>query len=111
MDSIHINSSKCIDSIAIMVNLLDYIEGSILLESYELIPLDHHRYIIDLNLEDYFEDALTIVEKISYKMINLSSIIHREKFKEAVEKRMEVMNFEQTFYQRCNRYATKEIIE
>jgi len=76
LDSTHINSSKYIDSIAMTVNLIDFVEESILLESCEIIPSNHHRYIIDLNLEDYFKESLTVIDKMSFQMINSSRKIH-----------------------------------
>ena len=111
LDSTHINGSKCIDSIAMTVNLIDFVEESILLESCEIIPSNHHGYIIDLNLEDYFEESLTVIDKMSFQMINPSRKSHRQKYKEELEKIIDIMNFETTFNQHYNRYATKEIID
>jgi len=75
------------------VNLINFVEGLILLETYEIIPSDHCRYIINLNLEDYFETKLTKVNIISFQFINPLYLSHRDKYKEELEKIMETMDF------------------
>ena len=41
LDPIFIRGSNCIDSITATYNLLDFVEGSKLLEAYEIIIMDH----------------------------------------------------------------------
>ena len=82
LDFIHTNGSKIIDSIAMTVNLLDFAEGSILIETNEIIPSDYRGYIVDVNLEDYFDKTLTIINKINHQILNPSRKSHKEKFKE-----------------------------
>ena len=59
MDHTEVRGSKLIDTIAASHGIMEYVEGSILLEYNELIFTDHRAYIVDLNLEDYFEDQLS----------------------------------------------------
>ena len=57
---------QCIDSIVMIMNLMDFVKDSIMVETYEIIPSDHYSYIIDVNLEDYFKETLTIINKINF---------------------------------------------
>ena len=61
-----INGLKCIDSIAISIDLLSYIEGSTITETNEIIISDYRGYIFDLSLEDYFGIEMIIIEKLNY---------------------------------------------
>ena len=56
LDPTFIRGSKCIDSIAATYNLLDFVEGSKLLEAHEITIIDHRSFIIDINIERYFDD-------------------------------------------------------
>ena len=42
LDLTHINRSKCIDSISITVNLIDFVKGSIMIKTNEIIYLDYY---------------------------------------------------------------------
>jgi len=56
MDLTQKRGSKSIDSVAVLENLMTYIEGYKLLETNEVISTDHRLFIIDINLEDYFAE-------------------------------------------------------
>ena len=86
LDSTYTNESKIIDSTAMTVNLLDFVEGSILIETNEIITSNHRGYIIDMNLEDYFNKTLIIINKINHQILNLSRKSYKEKFNEKLEK-------------------------
>ena len=73
---------------------MNFVEGSILIESYKIILLDHRRYIVNVNLEDYFKEILTFINKVSFQIINLLQKTHHQKYKEELEKLLETMDFE-----------------
>jgi len=54
LDPMQKRGSKCINSIAVSYRLLPFIEGCKLLEINEVIAIDYHSYIIDINLKEYF---------------------------------------------------------
>ena len=55
-----------------IMNLMDFVKDSIMVETYEIIPSDYYSYIVDVNLEDYFEETLIIINKINFQIINPS---------------------------------------
>ena len=48
--------SKCIDSIAVTESLFNFVEGYQLLEVNKVLDIDHRSYIVNLNLEEYFQE-------------------------------------------------------
>ena len=54
------------------MNLIDFVEGLIIVETYKIILSNHRSYIVDVNLEDYFEETLTVIDKMNFEIINLS---------------------------------------
>ena len=56
MDNIHVTSSKLIDSIVASNNLMKCIEGYKLADTREILINNYRSYIIDLNLEKYFNE-------------------------------------------------------
>ena len=59
LDCTYIGGSRCIDSIAGTQNILDFMEGSKLLEANEIIILDYRAFVIDINMESYFKERLS----------------------------------------------------
>ena len=47
---------KVIDLIAVSEGLIEFVEGSKLIHHNEIIFSDHRAYIIDINIEEYFND-------------------------------------------------------
>ena len=47
--------SKSIDSVVVTLNILQCVEGSKLLEINEVVRIDCRSYLIDINLEMYFD--------------------------------------------------------
>ena len=60
LDGIYIGGSKYINSIVATQSLLDFIERSKLLEANEVTITDHRVFLIDINLEGYFKETLSI---------------------------------------------------
>ena len=85
MDLTFIRGSKYIDSIAATYNLLDFIEESKLLEAYEIIFTDYRLFIINMNMERYFDDQLSIWDKIKKRKLNLARRLHRNKIVKMLE--------------------------
>ena len=50
------NGKHPINSIAASVRLMPYIEGYKLLNNNDILYSDHRSYLIDVNLEEYFDD-------------------------------------------------------
>ena len=85
LDSTHAVESKYIDSIAMSYDLLEFVKGCRLYEINEIINTDYRSYIIDLNIEKYFEIEIGSLDKINYRIIDPKKRTHREKFNEYAE--------------------------
>jgi len=59
LDKTYIRDFKYINSIAVTQNLLDFVEGSALLEASEIIITDHRAILIDINLDSYFKETMS----------------------------------------------------
>ena len=58
MDKMHVNRLKVIDSVAASSRVLECIEGCKLLEYDKVIDLDYQPCVIDVALEDCFNETL-----------------------------------------------------
>ena len=59
MDHIEVRGSTPIDTIAISHGAMKYVEGSRLMECNKIIFTDYRAYIVDVNLNDYFDDQIS----------------------------------------------------
>ena len=55
MDNTYRDGSKCIDTIAASESILSFVEGCRLYEINEILDTDHHRYVVDIDLKEYFD--------------------------------------------------------
>ena len=55
--------TKCIDSIVVTPNLRKQIEGSRLFEKNEIVNTEHRSYVVDINLEEDFQEDFSEWEK------------------------------------------------
>jgi len=55
----HKNGSKCIDLVVVTPEILQWVEGSKLCEINEIVEIDHRFYVIDINMEGYFNGKLS----------------------------------------------------
>ena len=92
---------------AISPNLLEYISGSILIEINEVVNSDYHSYIIDIDFNQYFNQKSNIIDIVQFEMLNLSRKTHKDQFCEVINKIIEIMHFEDTFKNGCNKHIMK----
>ena len=64
---------------------MDYIDRCKLLGNDNIIELDYHSYIIDIALEDYFDDELSKWDNTNKVLLNPARRSHRKKFIEELE--------------------------
>ena len=88
MDLTFIRGSKCINSIVATYSLLDFVEGSKLLEAYEITITDYRSFIIDINMERYFNYQLSIWDKIKKRKLNPARRSYRNKFVKMLEEQL-----------------------
>ena len=85
LDKTEVNGTKAIDTIAASYSVIEYVEGCKLLEYNEIVVSDYRVCIIDVNLEDYFNEQLSQWDEINRIMINLVRRSYREKFVDIIE--------------------------
>ena len=59
MDKTYIGGSTPINSIAASLGLLEYVEGSKLMNHNDIVLSDYRGYIVDINFEAYFHEQLS----------------------------------------------------
>ena len=64
MNKQEIIPSKCIDTVLVTTGLLEFIDGSKLIDFNEVIFTDHRGYITDLVLEEYFNVEGNYIDKL-----------------------------------------------
>jgi len=74
-----------INSIAATHGILEFIEECKLLPYNEVIFSDHRAYVVNINLEEYFNEQLSQWDKINKVILNPSQCSHRKKFVEELE--------------------------
>jgi len=55
---IYIHRSNPIDSLAVSIGIIQYIDGCKILGYNEIAESDHKSYLVDISLEEYFQDEL-----------------------------------------------------
>ena len=69
-----------IDSVAISVGAIQCIEGCQLLEYHDIVMSDYKAYLIDFNLEEYFQEEFSTWNNINKSILNPSRKSHRAIF-------------------------------
>ena len=54
--------------------------GGIMTKTNEIVALDHRGYIIDIDLELYFQQDKNIFDNINFEILNLSRRTYKEQF-------------------------------
>ena len=94
MDNTEERGSKPIDTIAASYRISKYVEGSKLIECNDIIFTDHRSYIVDINIEDYFNNQLSGWDEINRVMLNPSRRSHRIKFTQSLDEQLQKLNIE-----------------
>ena len=79
-DNTHKDSSKCINLVVISCGLLEHIKRWKLVNYKEIIHSDYRRYLVDLNIVEYFKHLNSLYDKINKITLNLFKRSHRKKF-------------------------------
>ena len=88
MDNTNVKGSYPIDSIAASSEISEYIEGCQMVDHNEIIYIDHRGYMVDINLEDYFNDQMSYWNENHKVIINPSRRSHRERFVEIIDNKI-----------------------
>ena len=73
---------------------MDFIDGCKLLGYNDIIETDHRGYIIEIAIEDYFNEELSEWDKINKVILNPAQRSHREKFLKELDKQLDLYNAE-----------------
>ena len=94
LDNAHVRGSVPIDSIAISSRLMSHVERIKLLERNEVVTSDHRAYLLDVNVEEYFELELSFFNQINKRLLNPSRKSHRMIFCQAIEEQLDICKLE-----------------
>ena len=70
LDKTCICGSNAIDSVAVLEGLMDFIEGSLLVSDNEIVNTDNRVCVIDINLEDYFNEEFSYWNAINHAVLD-----------------------------------------
>ena len=88
---------KCIDSIFTIERVLEVIEGSKLVEINNIVIIDYRGYVLDMNIESYFEQYLRKWDYINRQyVLDLLRRSYREKFCIAKKEKLNIFRKENT---------------
>ena len=111
LDRIFRQGSRSIDLITAISNLIQYVEGSKLLEINEVVNTDHHSYLINTNLEMYFDKEFSGWDKINKRMLDLNKRTHQKKFKEFTNELLDTIPIEDTIFEITRGDMIRETME
>ena len=77
---------------------MDFIEKSILLETHDITCTDHRAFLININLESYFEDDMSSWDQINRCQLNPARRLHRNKFIELLEEQLDITNIKNELF-------------
>ena len=89
MDNTYRDGSKYIDTIAALDSILSFIEGCRLYKVNEILDTDHRRYVVDIDLKEYFDQEFSSWDQINKLLLDPGKRSYREKFEELIEKMLD----------------------
>ena len=72
LDKTYVHRSSSIDSIVVSKGLMKFVKGSKLITYNEILWSGYRTFIIDINLEDYFNDKMSSWDNINYMILDLA---------------------------------------
>ena len=90
----YIHGSSPIDAIYASNGVLKYVDGCKILGNNEIVESDHKSYLIDIDLNEYFEDEFCEWDEVNKTILNPSRRSHREKFIKEVERQLNIYQIE-----------------
>lgn len=106
----YIHGSSPIDAVYASNGIMDYVDGCKILPNNEIIEADHRSYLIDIALDEYFEDEFGEWDEVNKVILNPSRRSHREIFVTEIERQLEIYLLENEL-ERMNRDCLNEEIE
>jgi len=82
-----------------------------LTESNEIAASDHRGYVIDIDLELYFQQEKNTFNIVNFEILNPLRRTYKEQFRNAIDEIIDTFNFKQTFNSRCTITALNQQLE
>ena len=76
LDKTHAQWSNAIDSVVALEGLIEFVKGSMIVSNQEIINTDHSAYVIDVKLEEYFNEEFSHWDKMKQKAKKIGTIKH-----------------------------------
>jgi len=110
-ESTYCYGSKCINTIAAIAGIINYVDGCTIIECNELIITNHREYLVDVNLERYFDSNEFEIDKNDSSKLDSRWAIYKLKFIEIVEKYIDQYDVSGIMDKYCNESASKDQLE
>ena len=94
LDKTYKNGSSPIDSIVALSSIMEYVVGCHLMNYNEIVKTDYWAYVIDVDIEEYFDEAFSGWDNINRVMLNPARRSHRNVFLELIEEQLDVYKLE-----------------
>ena len=108
MDHAHSRGTKSMCSIAVNPELRKCVEGSILFKTNEIVNTVHRYYVVDINLEEYFQEEFSGWYKIEGGILDANKRVYREKFNEFMDEALDSFPLESTVQHVNNSIVTQK---
>ena len=110
-DSTYQYGSNYIDIIAVSTNLLEFIDECSIVNFNQIIITDHREFLVDVNLEDFFQVEQFEIEKKDNSRLNSRKSTHKAKFVEKVEEMIVETNLKEMIDEFCTSMASTDQLE
>ena len=102
---------SCIDSVLVSSRLVEVIDGCKLINFNKIISTDHRGFIVDIDLDEYFNMQHFCIDKIESSIINSRRAKYKAKFIETVNKCIEITGLEAIMNNYYNICASEDRLE
>ena len=94
--------SKQIDTVLVTEEVLESLQGSLLLDFKDVVDSDHRGFIFDLDVYQYFSVEASEYDTTNNVTLNPTKRLYKQKFHEKVNEYIDQLNLMEIVTQKCN---------
>ena len=100
-----------IDFVVASIGILESIDGCQITNYHNIIITDHRGFLVDLQLDDYFQVYENFINKLDYSKLNFRKLSHKTKFSDKIDDMIKITKLEELVDMYCNSYATDKMLK
>ena len=104
-----IDGSRPIDAVHASNGIMEYAEWCKILSNNAILESDHRSYLVDIALDEYFEDEFGEWDQVKKVILNPCRRSHREIFTTEIERQLEIYQLEDELERMDRDCANKDI--